>query len=140
MYADNFNQTSADEKKVLRYGFLLLHVNMWRCRLPFFCSEVFLNRLEKYFSVSFFGLLHIRQLLAVRHVSHTGNASLDSQEKSGDRFNHFVHVDVTCHPFWRKITKVSKQGYKITLNLCSSVQVTFRCVCAWTIWHVTRQD
>ena len=52
--------------------------------------------------------------------------------KLRDRLNYFVLVNVACNTYWRKIVKTSKQGYIMTLNICSSVQVTFRCICAWS--------
>lgn len=53
------------------------------------------------------------------------------RRKLGYRLYYFVWVGVTYNVYCRKIAKASKQGYKITLEFCSSVQVTFGCVSTW---------
>ena len=115
--------------KVFLYDLLSLHFGMWLFKeLPFFCSSVFLNRLAKDFSVSFFFFFDCcsRGTWTVSKMLHWA-----IRKKLEYRFYYFLCVGVTYHVYFRKIAKARKQRYKITLDLCSSVQVTFRCVCAW---------
>ena len=91
-------------------------------KFPFFCPAVFLNRLTKNISVSFF-------IVALDTCDQYRRCFTGQSGKV--RLYYFVGVCVTYHVYCRKIVKVNKQGYKITLELCSLVQFTFRCVCAW---------
>ena len=111
-----------DEERIFLYELLLLHVSIWGFKIPFLLPCSILEQIDKNISESFF-------IVALDTCEQYRRCFTGQSGKV--RLYYFVGVCVTYHVYCRKIVKVNKQGYKITLELCSLVQFTFRCVCAW---------
>ena len=95
-------------------------------RLPFFLLCNILERTGKIFFRIFFSIVVLEACEQYRKCF-TGR----SGKCLGTIPYYIVCMSVTYHVYCRNTTKARKQGYKITPDLCSSVQVTLRCVCAW---------